>query len=260
MIHKSSNGIVYSIAGSNHLPTLVLSNSLGADMFIYEQCLSYLLNHFRVLRYNTRGHGGSSVFNSEPSLAILAQDVIDLMDELSIDKALFCGISLGGLTAQYLAINHGERFHAVICSNTAAKIGTEEIWNDRINTVNTHGFEAFVDATLEKWFTEDFILNYLEIVDKIKFNFLACNKDGYNGCCTSIGETDLRQEIKKIKIPCLIIAGNTDPVTTVEQAEYMLTQIPNAKLEIMNAKHVPCAEFPLLYANTIIDFYKSLKQ
>ncbi|APA63721.1 bifunctional 3-oxoadipate enol-lactonase/4-carboxymuconolactone decarboxylase PcaDC [Maribacter sp. 1_2014MBL_MicDiv] len=244
----------YKLQGTPNSPVLMFSNSLGADLTMWDELVPYLLPYFRVLQYDTRGHGQSELTDGPYTIEQLGHDVIDLLDTLKIDKVYFCGLSMGGLIGQYLGINHPDRLYKLIISNTDAKIGTVERWNDRIETINEQGMQAIVDATMEKWFTESYHQTHPSRVAEMKKIFLANRPEGYTACCAAIGNADFRADIKQIQLETLIITGDEDAVTNVVQAEIMQKEIAGAELKVFHARHLPSTELPSYYAETLINF------
>ncbi|SHJ37136.1 4-carboxymuconolactone decarboxylase /3-oxoadipate enol-lactonase [Maribacter aquivivus] len=244
----------YKLQGTPNSPVLMFSNSLGADLTMWDELVPYLLPYFRVLQYDTRGHGQSELTDGPYTIEQLGHDVIDLLDTLKIDKVYFCGLSMGGLIGQYLGINHPDRLHKLVISNTDAKIGTVERWNDRIKTINEQGMQAIVDATMEKWFTESYHQTHPSRVAEMKKIFLANRPEGYTACCAAIGNADFRADIKQIKLETLIITGDEDAVTNVAQAEIIQKEIAGAELKVFHARHLPSTELPAYYAETLINF------
>ena len=244
----------YKIQGTPNSPVLMFSNSLGADLTMWDELVPLLLPYFRVLQYDTRGHGQSELTEGPYTIERLGQDVISLLDQLNIDKVYFCGLSMGGLIGQYLGIHHPDRLHKLILSNTDSKIGTVNRWNERINTINEQGMQAIVDSTMEKWFTPFYHKINPARVAQMKELFLANKTLGYTACCSALGAADFRSEIKKITVETLIITGDEDTVTNVVQAKGLQKEIPNAKLKVFPARHLPSTELPMEYADTLIDF------
>lgn len=246
----------YQIEGAPNSPVLVLSNSLGSDMRMWDELVPLLLPYFRVLRYDTRGHGGSIAAGKMPfDLEQLGRDVLDLLNSLQIDTFHFCGLSMGGLIGQWLGINAGGRIQKLVVCNTAAKIGTEESWNTRIETITQQGLEAIVDATLERWFTNDFREKYPEKVARTRTMFLDSDVEGYANCCRAIRDADFRDKLSDINVPTLVITGNEDPVTNVEQAKYLASHIPMATLTVLNARHLSGTECPKPFSEALINFF-----
>jgi 3-oxoadipate enol-lactonase / 4-carboxymuconolactone decarboxylase len=245
----------YRIQGTPNSPVLVFSNSLGSEMMMWDELIPYLLPFFRVLQYNTRGHGGSiDKIDSPYTIAILGQDVIDLLDQLNIQEAYFCGLSMGGLIGQWLGINCPNRVKKLIISNSGAKIGNDERWNGRISTLKANGVQAIADDTMERWFTDNFRANNLQRVAETKAMFLRSNVTGYCNCCAAIRDADFREDLQKISVETLVITGDEDPVTDVEQAEFLANNIPNSHLKIFKARHLSATELPQEFAKTIIEF------
>jgi 3-oxoadipate enol-lactonase / 4-carboxymuconolactone decarboxylase len=245
----------YRIQGTPNSPVLVFSNSLGSEMMMWDELIPYLLPFFRVLQYNTRGHGGSiDEIDSPYTIAILGQDVIDLLDQLNIQEAYFCGLSMGGLIGQWLGINCPNRVKKLIISNSGAKIGNDERWNGRISTLKANGVQAIADDTMERWFTDNFRANNLQRVAETKAMFLRSNVTGYCNCCAAIRDADFREDLQKISVETLVITGDEDPVTDVEQAEFLANNIPNSHLKIFKARHLSATELPQEFAKTIIEF------
>ena len=244
----------YTLQGTPNSPVLMFSNSLGADLTMWDELVTYLLPYFRVLQYDTRGHGQSELTDGPYTIEMLGKDVIALLDALNIDKVYFCGLSMGGLIGQWLGINHPERLHKLIISNTDAKIGTAERWNDRIETISEGGMTTIVEATLAKWFTDAFRQENPEQVNETKEVFLANDPKGYCSCCAAIRDADFRESTKTISLETLVITGDEDEVTNVVQAKTLVDSIPNSQLKIFPARHLASTELPEQYAETLIDF------
>jgi 3-oxoadipate enol-lactonase / 4-carboxymuconolactone decarboxylase len=247
----------YKLSGTPNSPVLIFSNSLGSEMMMWDDVVPHLLPYFQVLQYDTRGHGGSinNLGDKGYTVAELAGDVIQLMDELKIAKAYFCGLSMGGLIGQHLGIHHADRFHKIVLSNTGAKIGNDERWNGRIETITQLGMSAIVEDTIDRWFTTPFKEANPAIISRTRAMFLRSNTTGYCHCCCAVRDADFREELQNFSLPALVITGDEDPVTDVAQAEFLASKIPNAKLLIMHARHLSAAELPLEYATSLIHFF-----
>ena len=247
--------IHYKITGSPNSPVLVFSNSLGADYHMWDEVVPYLLPFFRILQYDTRGLGNSEVTPEPYSIELLGNDVINLLDDLKISSVYFCGLSMGGLIGQWLAIHHPHRIKKVVISNSAAKIGDATRWNDRIKTVSSSGTYPIADEMMERWFTDAYREKHAGKVLKIKNSFLKSDPIGYCNNCIAIREADFRQEVNKIFIPALVVTGELDPVTTVEHAEFLHREIKGSQLKIFAAKHLSASELPMEYAESLLDFF-----
>lgn len=244
----------YKISGTPNSPVLAFSNSLGTDMGMWEELIPNLLPYFRVLQYDTRGHGGSEIMDDSYTIDLLGNDFITLLDELKIDKVYFCGLSMGGLIGQWLGIHHPKRLLKLILSNTDSKIGTVENWNDRIKTIQNEGMQAIVEGTMERWFTDDFRKNNPNRIAEIKSVFAKNNALGYTNSCAAVRDADFRNDLHKITTETLVITGTEDAVTNVEQAELLVKAIPNASLKVLPARHLSATELPKTYSQVLIDF------
>jgi 3-oxoadipate enol-lactonase len=234
--------IHYDLAGDTSLPTLVLSNSLGANLAMWEPQVNSFGSRYRLLRYDTRGHGNSSVPPGPYTVPELGQDVIHLLDFLEIEKASFCGISMGGIIGQWLGANFSKRVHKLILANTAAKIGVEEVWNDRIETVLRDGLGSVIPGTLERWFTPPFHAQHPDVIAAISAMLHATNVQGYTACCAAIRGADFRASLHAIPTPTLVIAGTHDPVTTPKDGHFLAENIPGASYVELPAAHLSNVE------------------
>jgi len=244
----------YKLSGTPNSPVLIFSNSLGTTLNMWDDLVNALLPYFQVLQYDTRGHGNSTVTPEPYTISLLGKDVIDLMDKLNIAEAHFCGLSMGGLIGQWLAIHHPKRIKKLVLSNTAAKIGEAETWNQRIETIKTNGVQSIADATMQRWFTDEFIKNNKQKIEQQKVLFLNNNAVGYANACAAVRDADFRESVKKITSETLVITGDGDVVTTVEHANYLVNEIAKSELKILKARHLSSVELPQEFANTLIDF------
>ena len=245
------------LQGPEGAPVLVLSNSLGTTLEMWDAQAQSLSAQYRVLRYDTRGHG-ASVANAGPySCAQLGGDVLAILDVLHIDKAHFCGISMGGLTGLWLGVNAAARMRSITVANSAAKIGAEAAWNDRATQVRANGaagMQALADSSPSRWFTERFIAAQPAVVQRAQAWIAATNPEGYASCCEALAKEDLRAGITGITTPTLLIAGNADPVTTVADAEAMHAAIPGAELATVPASHLSNLEAPQAFDLALATF------
>lgn len=242
-------GETFNLQGTPNSPVLIFSNSLGSEMGMWDELIPYLLPYFRVLRYDTIPPTNHCKIDD------LGQQVIDLMDSLNIETAYFCGLSMGGLIGQWLGINHPKRFKKIVLSNTGAKIGNDERWNGRIETISKNGMQAIVEDTMERWFTESFRKNRPERVAETKAMFLRSDVSKYSGCCVAIRDADFREKLQDLLVETLVITGDEDPVTNVEQAEFLVNRIPNTTLKVLPARHLSATELPKEYAEILIEFF-----
>ena len=234
----------YQTFGDAQKPALIFSNSLGTNYGMWQKQFNYLKQHYFVICYDTRGHGASSTPQGGYTIDQLGEDVIQLMDHLKISKAAFCGISMGGLTGQWLAIHYPERFNHIIIANTAAKIGQPQAWLDRAKLVREQGLEPIAHTAASRWFTQNFIEQCPEVIETLSADLAAGSAAGYASCCEALAHADLRDELVNIQIPVLIIAGQQDPVTTIIDGQFMQERIAHSKLVEIDASHISNVEQP----------------
>ncbi|POT55195.1 3-oxoadipate enol-lactonase [Citrobacter amalonaticus] len=233
----------YRIDGPERAPAVVLSNSLGTTLSMWEPQLQTLCARFRVVRYDTHGHGKTRKTDST-SLEQLGQDVTDLLDHLEIEKAHFCGISMGGLTGLWLARHQSQRMLSVTVINSAARIGNETGWLDRAKMVREQGMEGIAASAPERWFTPAFRLSSPQTVATLCTQLNETSAEGYAACCEALAKADLRDELTEITLPVLLIAGEDDPVTTVADAQFMHQRISGSSLVTVGASHLSSLEAP----------------
>ena len=234
--------------------TLVFSNSLGTDLSMWEKQVDILSHHFNILRYDTRGHGRSAVVEEAADIAQLGNDVLALLNVLELQHVHFCGLSMGGLIGQWLGIHAPERFEKIIISNTAAKIGNTEGWNQRIETVTKNGLESITSGTAERWFTPKLRQEQPDIVADILSKFAKTNLKGYTDCCAAVRDADFRKELHNLEVPTLVISGDKDAVTTTEDAKFMAKRIPLARHVTLNAAHLSNVEKWEEFSKLILHF------
>ena len=244
----------FKIEGTPNSPVLVFSNSLGTDLRMWDQIVKFLLPYFRIIRYDTRGLGQSEVTSSPYTVDQLGQDLLDLINDLGLDKFHFCGLSMGGQIGQWLGIHHSHRLNKLILCNTAARIGTEKGWNDRIDLIQKEGMKAIWEGTQKVWFRDAFVQNNTSLVDDLREMFLCNSVLGYSNCCAAVRDADFRTELHKIGVDTLVIAGDEDPATTVADAEFLVEQIPQSSLNVLPTRHISALEQPKAFAETLIEF------
>lgn len=234
-------------------PVLVLSNSLGTNLGMWAPQLDTLRQHFRLLRYDQRGHGQSSVPDAPFGVAQLGGDVLALLDHYDIELAFFCGLSMGGLAGLWLAAHHCERFPRMVVTNTAAQIGTQQGWNDRIALVERNGMAGITDKLLS-WFSPGYPQANPGPIDGFMKVFLATSPAGYNGCCGAIRDADLRAQLPNIRVPMLVIGGTHDISTPPAQTKLIVEGVPGAQYVELAAGHLSNWEQPGGYTEALISF------
>ena len=235
----------YLLEGPEDGPVLVLSNSLGTALEMWDEQASVLHERFRLLRYDTRGHGASPAPPGPYSMDGLGGDVISLLDHLGIESASFCGLSIGGMTGMWLAAEEPERVERLVLCCTSALLGPKSVWDERIATAREKGMAALVDGVIERWFTPAFRSENPEAVEKMARTLRETNPEGYAGCCAAIRDMDLRERLSTIKSPTLVISGADDPATPPEHGQFIADAIPGARLEVVpRAAHIANVEQP----------------
>jgi 3-oxoadipate enol-lactonase len=243
----------HTVTGPEDAPVLVLSNSLGATLKMWDPQAQALAEHFRLVRYDTRGHGSSATPPGPYSLDDAGNDLIELLDHLDVARAHVAGLSLGGMTAMWLAINAPERVDRLVLLCTSPRMGPAQTWADRAATVREQGTEAIVDATLERWFTEDYRAQH--DVSAIRQMLVNADDEGYANCCSIIEHMDLVPNLDGVSASTLIIAGAQDPsAPPAEHAEKLAAGIPGSRLEILDpGAHLVNVERPEAVTTLILE-------
>jgi 3-oxoadipate enol-lactonase len=236
-----ANGVQlhYELAGPADAPVVMLSNSLGTQLEMWDRQMPTLAERYRVLRYDSRGHGRSDAPGGPYTIDLLAGDALGLLDALGIERAHFCGVSMGGMVGQVLGARHGDRLISLALCSTACHMPPPELWDERIRLVTEQGMMALVDAVVERWFTEPFRREPSITVDRVRRMIIDTPAHGYAACCAAIRDMDLRELITAIRLPTLVIVGDKDPATPPEKAQQIQSRIPGAKLEVVpDAAHL----------------------
>jgi 3-oxoadipate enol-lactonase len=234
--------IHYELQGPENARVLMFSNSLGADLTMWDAQAAEMAKTFRVLRYDKRGHGQSSAPPGRYSIETLGRDALALLDFLHFDKVDFCGLSIGGQTGMWLAANAPQRLKNLILSNTAAKIGTQDGWNQRIESVRKQGMKVVAPVVIEKWFTPAFRRKQPDSVSRIQRVLETVDREGYVGCCAAVRDFDGRERLSTIRTPTLVITGTHDPSTTAAEGRWVADQIPGSRYLELDAAHLSNVE------------------
>ena len=230
--------IYYRVDGDSRAPALLFSNSLGTTHELWNPQVGPFSERFRIVRYDTRGHGSSDAPGAEYTIAQLGGDALAVLDAAHISRAHVCGLSLGGLTAMWLGLYAPERIASLTLSSTGAKIGTAAIWQERIRQVQSAGLASIAEGGKTRWFTEAFRAAHPDLVDHHVRMLVAGPPGGYMGCCAVLRDTDLGEEISGIASPTLVIGAVEDPVTPVANAELMKSRIPQSEIVILAGSHM----------------------
>lgn len=247
----------YALEGQSGTPVLVFSNSLGADYSMWDPQAREFRGQFRVLRYDPRGHGQSSLMPGPYSIEQLAKDVLVLLDALGLDRVHFCGLSMGGMVGMWLGVNAPERIYKLALCNTGAKIGTPEAWNARIQAVRKNGMKSVASTVVERWLTPAFREQAPATVSNIQKMIEGTNPVGYVACCAAVRDFDFRKQVRNIGLPTIVISGAHDPATPPSDGRFLAQQIPGARYTELNAAHLSNVEAQDRFNNELAAFLNS---
>lgn len=226
------------IDGADSAPALLLSNSLSSDMSMWDDQIPLWSRHFRVIRYDQRGHGRSIVSPAPYTMEQLGRDALGVLDALGVERAHFCGLSMGGMVGMWLLAHAPERIDRAVLANTAAYMGPADLWNGRVAAAESGGMEALVDATIARWFPEPFRAAAPATIERMRAMILGTPVAGYQGSCLAIRDMDQRESIKAIRNPVLVIIGSKDPATKPADGEAIVAAIPGARKCLLDAAHI----------------------
>lgn len=245
-----------AVDGDERAPALVLSNSLGTTLDMWAPQVPALAREFRVIRYDTRGHGGSSVTPGPYVIGQLGRDVIALLDALHIERASLAGVSMGGMTGMWLGIHAPQRLDrlAIVCSS--AHIGGEDGWNARIRAVQADGMNAVADAVVSRWFTPEFAQREPALIDRMKTMFRSLSADGYAAACAAVRDMNQLDEIASIKAPTLVITGSGDLATPPAMSSAIVERISGAQQVTVPGAHLSNIECAPAVTDALLTFFR----
>jgi 3-oxoadipate enol-lactonase len=258
-MRTNANGlsINYQIDGLDNAPWIVFSNSLLTDISMWDDQAAELKKTHRVLRYDQRGHGGTQVTDGKYSFAMLTTDVIALMDALAIRRASFAGISMGGMTALFLAQKHADRFDRIIACDCgpASTPASAQQWSERMELAKSKGMPALADVTIPRWFPPEFVASKAPVLDKVRGMINATPYQGFAGCAAALSDYDLKPGLGGIKTPTLLMCGTKD--ATYPGMKQIKEAVPGARLvELDGAGHLSNLEQPAAFTKAVADFVK----
>jgi 3-oxoadipate enol-lactonase len=242
------------VEGPADAPVLILSNSLGTNLHMWDDQAPALSQQFRLVRYDRRGHGQSSVPKGPYSMERLGRDVLAIADGLGAKTFNWCGLSMGGMVGQWLGANAPDRVEKLILSNTHYGYQEKGFWNDRIKFVQEKGLAAMVGPNMERWFTREFRERAPQAIARMKEMFVATKPEGFIACCEAIRDMDFTQSTPRITRPTLVIVGRHDPSTPPAAGEWIAQNIKGAKLVTLEAAHISNIEQPKAYTDAVIGF------
>ena len=242
------------VEGSDSAPVLILSNSLGTDLHMWDDQAAEFAKHFRLIRYDRRGHGKSGTSKGPYSFERFGRDILAIADALKVKTFSWCGLSMGGMDGQWLGANAPDRVEKLVLANTNYYYADKGPWADRIKFVREKGLEPLVDANMERWFTKGFRERSPQAIARMKEIFLGSNLEGYIACVEAIRDMDFRASNPRIAAPTLVIVGKQDPATPPAQGEAIAAQIKGAKVAALDAAHISNIEQPKAFTEAVLNF------
>ncbi len=242
------------VEGPEGAPVLILSNSLGSNLRMWDPQMPELAKHFRVIRYDSRGHGKSAAPEGPYSLEQLGLDALAILDALGVQKANWMGLSKGGGVGQWLLIHAPDRIERAVLANTAAKFGSPDIWNERLRVVREHGLGGLVEGTIDRWFTRGFQESAPEAVAQIRESFLATPAAGWAACASALRDVDFREALRAVKNPVLVVAGKHDVGTPPAAGREIADAIQGAQYVELDAAHLSNVEDAEAFNRAVVDF------
>jgi 3-oxoadipate enol-lactonase len=234
----SGNRIAYFTAGRPWRPALVMTHSLGSDHHMWDAQIAAMRSQYYIIAIDNIGHGQSDALDGDYTVEQMAASVLAVADAAELQQFHYCGLSVGGLTGQWLGVHHAERLLSLTLSNTAAKIGAAETWQERIDIARNESMSGLVDTVIARWFSDGFEQRHPETFASARGTLAATNPVGYAGVCAALRDGDLRDAVASIGVPTLVIGGVNDLATPIDQARWLHTQIAGSKLVELDAAHL----------------------
>jgi len=257
MPETQANGIDihYRFDGPEAAPVVMLSNSLGTRLEMWDPQIPALAARYRVLRYDSRGHGRTTVPDGPYSIGLLAEDAIALLDRLGIERAHFCGLSKGGMVGQVLGAEHGDRILTLTLCATACQLGPKDLWNERIAAVIEKGMPAVAEGVIERWLTRRYRQSAPAEVEHVRKMILETPAKGYAACCAAIRDMDLCGVLGRIRVPTLVVAGEDDPATPPDVVREVHERISGSRFVVIpRAAHLLNIERAETFDRTLLEF------
>ena len=242
------------VTGREDAPALMLSNSLGTDLHMWDDQADEFARHFRLIRYDRRGHGRSGAPKGPYSFDRFGHDILGVLDALGVKKTHWCGLSMGGMDGQWLGANAADRVEKLVLANTNYYYADKAPWADRLRFLEQHQLNDMVVANMERWFTKGFRERAPQVIDRMTRMFVATNHTGYMACVAAIRDMDFRTSNPTIKAPTLVIVGMQDAATPPAAGEAIAKAIPGAKVAALDAAHISNVEQPQAFTKAVLDF------
>src|SRR5438094_52080 len=253
IVNADGCAIYVEVDGPERAPALMLSNSLGTTLHMWDAQVAAFTRYFRLVRYR-RGHGRSGVPKGPYTMDRLGRDVLAVLDALNLSRINWCGLSMGGMVGQWLGANAPERIERLVLTNTSSYFADKTAWNGRLKLVREKGIPTFAPANMERWFTKGFRERSPEAVAWLQAMFAATPLEGYIACGEAVRDMDHRELLPKIKAPTLVIAGKHDPATPPEANEYIKDHITGARFAMLDAAHISNVEQAEAYTSAVVEF------
>jgi 3-oxoadipate enol-lactonase len=242
------------LSGRDGAPVLMLGNSLGTDLHMWDDQAAEFAKHFRLIRHDRRGHGKSGVSPGPYSFDRFGRDILAILEALKIKKINWCGLSMGGMDGQWLGANAAERVEKLVLANTNFYYADKAPWADRIKFVRDNGLEKLVGPNMERWFTSGFRDRAPQTIERMTKMFTGTSKDGYVACVEAIRDMDFRNSNPRVTTPALVIVGKQDPATPPAAGEEIARQIKGAKVVALDAAHISNIEQPTAFTEAVLNF------
>jgi 3-oxoadipate enol-lactonase len=257
-IIKADDGCALNVEvdGPANAPVLMMSNSLGTNLHMWDDQAPAFSKQFRLVRYDRRGHGKSEAPTGPYTMDRLGRDVLSIVDALGVKKFNWCGLSMGGMVGQWLGANAPDRLEKLIVSNTHYYYGDKQPWHDRIKFAQDKGLAALAPMQMERWFTKGFREKNAQAIARITEMFVATPVGGFVGCCEAVRDMDFRQSTPTITVPTMVIVGSQDPATPPAAGEDIHKMIKGSKLVAIDAAHLSNVEQPKAYTDAVLNFLR----
>ena len=259
-IHANGITMAYQIDGPETAPVVVMSNSLMSSLEMWDDTIGALTSHYRVVRYDTRGHGQSEVTPGPYSIELLANDLVGLMDALQIKKAHLVGLSMGGMICQFVGAHFPDRVASLSLCDTASEMPPRSLWEERFTIARQQGLGGLVDGTIKRWFVGGFIASEPAKIERIRTMILSTPVDGYIACASAVRDMAQSTMLLKITAPTMVLVGRQDPACTVAQATVLHRLIQHSSMHIIDdAAHLSNIEKPAQFNAALKQFLDSIQ-
>ncbi len=245
-----------SLEGPETAPPVVLAHSLGTRLELWDAVAARLARSFRVIRYDARGHGESAAPDAVYSIGDFGRDLLNILDALNIPSAHLCGLSLGGMVGQWMAVNAPQRLRRLVIANSTAHAGPPRMWEARIRHIRREGVASVADAVVESWFTPEFRAAHPAQVAPVRRMIVETPAAGYMGTSCAMRDMDFRADLAQVRVPAMVIIGSKDRSTPPAMGELIASRLPGARREVLDCGHMSAIEMPEAFAGLVEGFLK----